>query len=78
MSRNKRKLSKKSQNTVKMGPWWRPSLQKRKTTLKDPLQQPFQKLKHTNYAGLQGHLPHGEFASTVASSASAEQKGRSI
>ena len=31
-----------------------------------PLQQLLLRLKQTNYAGLQGHLPHGECASTVA------------
>ena len=32
---------------------------------KDPLQQLLLRLKHTNYAGLQGHLPHGKCASNV-------------
>ena len=30
-----------------------------------PLQQLLLRLKHTNYAGLQGHLPHGKCASNV-------------
>ena len=37
-----------------------------KTPFQDPLQQLLLRLKQTNYAGLQGHLPHGECASTVA------------
>ena len=35
-------------------------------------------VKHANYAGLQGHLPHGECASTATPPASAEQKERSV
>ena len=31
----------------------------------NPLQQLLLKLKQTNYAGLQGHLPHGKCASNV-------------
>ena len=29
------------------------------------MQQLLLRLKHTNYAGLQGHLPHGKCASNV-------------
>ena len=35
-------------------------------------------VKHANYAGLQGHLPHGERASTATPPASAEQKERNV